>query len=147
MKLNRILPIGTLKPSQFQPAINATPIRGGDYISIDPSGTILRLHLETLIKTHDNPPEYIGISATGAEDATPEAMAVIGAMPGAKPVNFGDFQATSSWTFQTGSQKYAALQNAVYVGSASLKPGEKEGTIVVGFKIAKVVSIKTGISV
>ena len=74
-------------------------------------------------------------------------MAVIGAVPGAKAVKFGDFQATSSWTFQTGSSKYAELQNAVYVGSTSLRPGEKEGTIVVGFRIAKVESVRTDVRV
>lgn len=107
----------------------------------------MRLHLDTLIKTNDSPPDYIRISATGAEVATPEVMAVIGAVPGAKTVNYGDFQATSSWTFQTGSSKYAELQNAVYVGSTSLRPGEQEGTIVVGFRIAKVESVKTDVSV
>ncbi|KAH7384346.1 hypothetical protein DE146DRAFT_792706 [Phaeosphaeria sp. MPI-PUGE-AT-0046c] len=131
----------------FQPSVSGKAIRGGDWITIDPSGSILRLHLDTLIQTNDSPPEYVRISATGAETATPEVMAVIGAVPGAQAVKYGDFQATSSWTFQTGSSKYAELQNAVYVGSTSLRPGEKEGTIVVGFRIAKVVSVKTDISV
>ena len=132
---------------QFHPVVKGKAIRGGDWISIDPSGEVLRLHLDTLIKTNDSTSEYIRISATGAEVATPEVMAVVGAVPGAKAVKYGDFQATSSWTFQTGSNKYSELQNAVYVGSTSLRPGSVKGTIVVGFKIAKVNSIKTDISV
>ncbi|KAH7070300.1 hypothetical protein FB567DRAFT_598555 [Paraphoma chrysanthemicola] len=132
---------------QFHPSVKGRAIRGGDWITIDPSGGILRLHLDTLIKTDDDTPEYIRISATGAEVAIPEVMAVIGAVPGAKAVSYGDFQATSSWSFQTGSKKYAELENAVYVGSTSLKPGSEKGTIVVGFKIAKVISTKTNISV
>lgn len=99
-------------------------------------------YLDTLIKTDEDTPQYIRNSATGAEVATKEVLAVIGAESGAKPVNFGDFQATSSWTFQTGSEKYAELQNAVYVGCTLLKPGVKQGTIVVGFKVAKVISTK-----
>jgi hypothetical protein len=133
--------------AQFQPSITGQAIRGGDWITIDPSGSTLRLHLDTLIQTNDSPPQYIRISATGAETATPEVMAVIGAVPGATAVKYGDFQATSSWTFQTGSSKYAELQNAVYVGSTSLRPGDEEGTIVVGFRIAKVESVRTDISV
>ncbi|KAL6703266.1 hypothetical protein ACN47E_010054 [Coniothyrium glycines] len=129
----------------FSPAVKGTAVRGGDHITIDPSGSVLRLHLDTLIKTDDD--GYIRITATGAEVATPEVWNVLNAVSGAAPVKFGDFQATSSWTFETGTEKYAELQNAVYVGSTSLKPGTKNSTIVVGFKIAKVVSVQTDISV
>jgi hypothetical protein len=132
---------------QFKPAVNAKAIRGGDWITIDPSGEIMRLNLNTLLQTSDESPEYIQIQATGAEVATQEAMAIVTGAGGAKTINYGGFQAVSSWTLTTGSQKYWSLQNAVYVGSTSLKPGTEEGTFVVGFKIAKVVSSNTSISV
>lgn len=106
------------------------------------NATILRLHLDTLVKTNDDPAEYIRMRATGVEIATPEAAAVLSGDRNAAPVAFGDFQAISSWAFETGSAKYWELQNAVFVGSTSLKVGEEEGTIVVGFKIAKVMSTK-----
>lgn len=80
--------------------------------------------------------------ATGVEIATPAAAAVLSGDRNAAPVAFGDFQAVSSWAFETGSAKYWELQNAVFVGTTSLAPGEEDGTIVVGFKIAKVVSSK-----
>ncbi|KAH8719169.1 hypothetical protein GQ44DRAFT_775509 [Phaeosphaeriaceae sp. PMI808] len=133
--------------SGFYPSVSGKAIRGGDWITIDPSGGILRLHLDTLIQTNDDPPEYIRIQATGAEDATKDVMDVVTGALGAKTIKFGEFQATSSWTFTTGSKQYQDLQNTVFVGSTSLKPGSKNGTFVVGFKIAKVFSIRSDISV
>jgi hypothetical protein len=134
-------------PKKFSPKINATAIRGGDHITTDPptpysNATILRLHLDTLVQTHDAPAEYIRLRATGVEIATPEAAAVLSGDRSAPPIAFGDFQAASSWAFETGSERYWELQNAVFVGATSLRVGEAEGTIEVGFKIAKVVSSK-----
>ncbi|USP73065.1 uncharacterized protein yc1106_00339 [Curvularia clavata] len=139
---------GTLTSEpEFSPKIQATAIRGGDHITTDPpnphsNATVLRLHLDTLVQTQDEPAEYIRMRATGVEIATPEAAAILSGDRNAAPVAFGDFQAVSSWAFETGSAKYWELQNAVFVGTTSLAPGKEEGTIVVGFKIAKVVSSK-----
>ncbi|EKG22460.1 Lipase GDSL [Macrophomina phaseolina MS6] len=131
----------------FYPVLNGTTIRGGDHLTIDPSQLINRINVDILVQTDDEPPEYIRMLATGTEEATQSVLdAVIGA-PGAKRVPFGDFQATSSWSFQTGSEKYGELQNAVYVGSTSFRPGVEEGTFTIGFKVSKVVSVKTDISV
>ena len=132
---------------QFSPAVKGHAIRGGDHITIDPSGEVLRLNLDTLIETCDKPPEYIRIQATGAEIATQDVMALVTGSRTVKPIKWGDFQATSSWTFSTGSTKYWSLQNAVYVGSTSLRVGPQTGTFIVGFKIEKVVSQKTELSV
>jgi hypothetical protein len=74
-------------------------------------------------------------------------MVIVAGAEGAKAINYGGFQAVSSWTLTTGSQKYWSVQNSVYVGSTSLKPSTEKGTFIVGFKIAKVVSSDTNISV
>ncbi|ORY15238.1 hypothetical protein BCR34DRAFT_643413 [Clohesyomyces aquaticus] len=131
----------------FTPSITGHAIRGGDYITIDPSGAILRLHLDTLIATSDTPPQYIRIQASGAEVATPDVWDIVTNPASTRVVKFGDFQATSSWTFSANSSgKYAELEKAVYVGSTSLRGLGKEsgGKFQVGFKIAQVVSVKTG---
>jgi hypothetical protein len=52
----------------------------------------------------------------------------------------------SSWSFETGSEKYWELQNGVFVGTTSIRPGE-EGEIVLGFRVARVGSALTGDSV
>lgn len=127
--------------------MNAKAIRGGDWITIDPSGKIMRLNLNTLLQTSDDTPEYIQIQASGAEDAIDRAMGIVTGMTGIEPIKYGDWQAVSSWTLTTGSQKYFSLQNAVYVGSTSLKEGSEKDTFIVGFKISKVVSTKTDVAV
>ncbi|KAL1799293.1 hypothetical protein ACET3X_003330 [Alternaria dauci] len=143
----------TSEPS-FEPSVKATVIRGGDWISTDPpslnsNDTVLRLHVDALVKIDGNAEadEYIRMRCTGAEIATPQVAAIVAGDRNASSVKFGDFQATSSWTFETASAKYWELQNAVFVGSTSLRVGEEEGTFVVGFKIAKVLSAKTNVSI
>jgi hypothetical protein len=42
---------------------------------------------------------------------------------------------------------YWELQNSMFVGSTSLRPGVEDGTMIVGFKVAKVESTKTTESV
>jgi hypothetical protein len=129
---------------------------------------VLRLHVDVLVKVDEDAEddEYTRMRCTGVELATTEVADIIGGDLNAPPVKFGDFQvcclglqtvcqskslrqqqATSSWTFETASRKYWELQNAVFVGSTSFRAGQEEGTFVVGFKIAKVVSAKTDISV
>ncbi|CAG5159503.1 uncharacterized protein ALTATR162_LOCUS5614 [Alternaria atra] len=146
---------GTLNSEPgFEPSVTATAVRGGDWISTDPptpnsNATVLRLGVDVLVKVDGDveEDEYIRMRCTGAELATPEVAAIVGGDRNVPPVKFGDFQATSSWTFETASKKYWDLQNAVFVGSTSVRAGEDEGTFVVGFKIAKVVSAKTDVSV
>ncbi|RYN36973.1 hypothetical protein AA0112_g4446 [Alternaria arborescens] len=126
----------TSEPS-FEPSVKATAIRGGDWISTAPpnpnsNATVLRLHVDVLVKVDGNAEEdaYIRMRCTGAEIATPEVAAIVSGNRDASPVKFGDFQATSSWTFETASKNYWELQNAVFVGSTSLRVGEDEGTLV-----------------
>ncbi|OAL46997.1 hypothetical protein IQ07DRAFT_658386 [Pyrenochaeta sp. DS3sAY3a] len=149
---------GTLiSEPHFTPSIRATAIRGGDHITIDPPRTgadaaasgdvaaVLRLNLDTTVKV-DGSEEYIRIQAKGVELATKAVMGVLTGVEGAGAVGYGEFAAGSTWTFETGSAKYWDLQNSVFVGSTSLRPGNK-GTVIVGFKIEKVVGKKTGTSV
>jgi hypothetical protein len=135
--------------------VNGTAISGGDYITLDPPSPfspetpapVLRLHIDTLVKTHDNPATYIRMRATGVEIATPAVLAVISGDRNASVVKFGDFQAVSTWSFETGSERYWELQNGVFVASTSIRPGPEEGTMIVGFKIAKVLSALTDVGV
>jgi len=133
--------------SQFEPALDAKAIRGGDWITIDPSGAVMRLNSNTLLQASGESSGYIQIQASGVEVATKEAMAIVTGETDVEPIKYGDFQAVSSWTLTTGSKKYWILQDAIYVGSTSLKPGTEKGTFIVGSKIAKVVSSSTNICV
>jgi hypothetical protein len=85
--------------------------------------------------------------ATGVEIGTPAVLDVIGGKRDASVVKFGDFYAVSSWSFETGSSKYWELQNGVFVGSTSIRPGDEEETMIVGFKLAKALSAPTNIGV
>jgi hypothetical protein len=83
----------------FSPVVNATAIRGGDYVTLDPpspfsnsSVPILRLHIDTLVQTHDSPAAYIRMRGTGVEIGTPEVIAIISGVRNATVVKFGDFQ-------------------------------------------------------
>ncbi len=103
--------------------------------------------MDALIQTDDNPPEFIRVQATGVEIGTPDVFALISGSRDVEPLKWGDFQSISSFSFSTGGSKYGDLQDAVFVGSTSLRVGPKNGTFVVGFKIEKVLSAETGLSV
>ena len=105
----------------------------------------MRLDLRTLLQTSDG--KYIEIRASGVEQAIDAAMGIVTGVKGVPPVKYGDFQAVSSWSITTASEKYWAVQEGVYVGATSLRAGEVEGTFVVGFKISKVVCRGTDVSV
>ena len=84
---------------KFEPSIKATAIRGGDWITTDPSNpnsnaTVLRLHIDVLAKVDGDAEkdEYIRMRSTGVEIATPAVAAIVGGDRNTLPVKFGDFQ-------------------------------------------------------
>jgi hypothetical protein len=113
----------------------------------DPSRKVIRLNIQGLIETDDVPPAYLQITATGIEIPTSKVLGTIDGLPGAGAVNYGDFQAVTIWSFATGTDKYRDLENSVFVGSTAVRPGIPNGTFVVGFKLAKVFSQPTNITV
>ncbi|KAH8901504.1 hypothetical protein GQ53DRAFT_757128 [Thozetella sp. PMI_491] len=131
----------------FSPAISARVVRGGDYLSVDPSANFLRLDIDVLCQTDDNPPDFVRVQATGIEGNTPEVAALVGGQRDVPPAKWGDFTSVASWTISAGNNKYSDLQNSLFVGSASLRVGTVNGTFFVGFQIAQVLNVQTDLHI
>lgn len=85
------------------------------------------------------------MTGVGIETPTQKVLGTIDGKPGAGAVNYGDFQAVTTWSFLTGSAKYKNLEDSVFVGSTAVRPGEN-GTFVVGFRMSKVFSVQTNVT-
>jgi hypothetical protein len=87
------------------------------------------------------------MTATGIEIPTPKVLGTIDGLPGAGVVNYGDFQAVTQWSFAAGAGKYKSLEDSIFVGSTAVRPGTENGTFIVGFRISKVFSAPTNVTV
>jgi RNA polymerase I-specific transcription initiation factor RRN6 len=71
----------------------------------------------------------------GNIDVTPGILAILSGSPDAKKSEYGD--SFTTFTFETGSEKYKDLQNGTYVGAGRFV-NEGEGRVV-EYKVSRVV--------
>ncbi|PGG96060.1 hypothetical protein AJ79_09748 [Helicocarpus griseus UAMH5409] len=126
---------GTVKSEgSFSPALNGEFIgQGNDYIYVDPDGKHLRLNAHGVIKTTDDATIYLNY--TGVVDVTPELTAILGGQSESTVTPFGN--SFTHMTFETGEEKYASLENGVWVAAGHFIY-EKGSPTIVEYKVSKV---------
>ncbi|KAL1953663.1 hypothetical protein VTO42DRAFT_2374 [Malbranchea cinnamomea] len=136
-----VIPIvgGNVKgESGFSPALNGEFIgQGNDYIHMDPDEKRLRLDAHGVVKTTDDATIYIHYN--GVVDVTPELGQILSGQAESLVTPYG--HSFIHITFETGDERYADLENGVYVGAGHFIYNKGESTIV-EYKVSKVAAAK-----
>lgn len=95
----------------------------------------MRLDVRSQVKTDDG--AIFAMYYKGTVALTPGLKAILGGDPNATTTPYGD--SFVSFSFETGSEKYKALENGVFVAAGHFvkEPGQKG--VVVEYKVSKVV--------
>ncbi|OKL60000.1 hypothetical protein UA08_04571 [Talaromyces atroroseus] len=118
----------------FTPAINATFVgTGNDYIRRDPDGKAMRLDAHGVVKTHDDALLYLHYN--GTVNVTEGVAKALSGEAGDAETPYGD--SFTSFTVETGDERYKDLENGVFVGAGHFvtKTGEKT---IVEYKVSQV---------
>ncbi|KAF2203197.1 hypothetical protein GQ43DRAFT_439032 [Delitschia confertaspora ATCC 74209] len=128
---------GTIKSEPgFEPALDAELHGTGyDYIHNDANGENMRLDVRSQIKTKDG--AIIAMYYKGNVTLTSSVKALLAGDATASTTPYGD--SFVSFTFETGSSQYKALENGTYVAAGHFvkEPGQ-EG-LIVEYKVSRVV--------
>ncbi|KAH8804443.1 hypothetical protein F5884DRAFT_859069 [Xylogone sp. PMI_703] len=137
--------LGTLRSEPgFEPHVEADVLYGDDYPTIDPSRKITRTNMRATIQPRDDEIAF-QMQATGIEMSTPDKdviLAAKGSGPGYKAA-YGSAYAVWTVSFFGGGEKYAALQDGIFVASEALTGSANLGEFYVALKISKVYSTNT----
>jgi len=113
--------------------VDAVFAHGSDFIRQDPSGTHLRLDVNSVLK--DKSGAVISYKYSGIITLTPAIGAVLGGATDAKSTDFGNV--VTHVLFETGSDELRALEQKIYVASGRFVVEAGKPTVV-EYKISEV---------
>ncbi|KAF2095108.1 hypothetical protein NA57DRAFT_68106 [Rhizodiscina lignyota] len=133
----------------FQPSFTATFLHGEDYLTIDPSDGISRPGLSGIVIPDDGSvPFQMQASGIQYPDATLASIVATNKTKGlAIPYGAVYSGKKKMWvpTFRGGSEKYANLQNSIFVASETVSDSPNANEFYVGMKISKVFATNTSV--
>ncbi|KAF3932014.1 hypothetical protein ABW20_dc0103626 [Dactylellina cionopaga] len=117
----------------YKTKVNATLVAGADWIHGDPDGQIQRLDVRSVFKTDDD--ALLNFSYLGMIHMNDDIASIFQAK--AKPGLVTEWRAVTHKFFQSGTEKYRALEDEVFVAVGRFHV--KEDAVTVEYNISHVV--------
>ena len=128
---------------QFEPSFTGEFRYGNDYLTADPSDGISRPALIGVVYPDDGDTPFL-MQATGIQYPSAELGEIVGlGNTSGLAVPYGAVYSVWTPTFRGGSDKYAILQNSIFVASETVSSSPNPGEFFVGMKISMVLPTNT----